>query len=512
MTRKGRKERKKPGTAARPRETRPDARRWDRARLGRMLVRVPAATAIPWLLSKLGDWPIALIVQKAVAAVAVGLLLFHAENRRTRARLGHTEIGPLKTALRAEFVLGCVVPFCIAVAALISPTSWLLLAVIAAAFVIEHALYEPLQELIHDEIEAAQKRQGTTRYEEREPLRLVGSTREIRQIAEGEHGLGFQRLLAFFTNEGWHPHLSRTRSVILIAMLATAATAAGAAIQQATTPPPRRPHGPARHAQSPTRKRPHHSPKGKLGERQAGKLASPPPRKPTWEEVCPTLPDLGAPSWAGPILDSLYLGEQPLEANPPPGTAGGCTGNATVPESLHGAFVYTIGRDASGEILSVAVDSPLGPAIFLAPAAQRVLGLIEAGVEPLGGYPTMDVASGDVEAVISPRGTFALVRAEKHLPGSASVATPYVVLPPTVTTAWIGAMRERGIWLWPSEPAPANGVSTFRLTPGASGEGRATNVHYFTTDRSARRDQYAYSSPEVNIGQAELEAFTKLAR
>ena len=198
------------------------------------------AAAAPTVATKTAVWPIsAELVEKGLGGVALGLFAFHAVNRRTRVRLEHNRISELKWQLRAEFVLGCVMPLAIVLAAaLLEPTWWALLA-LAIVFAVEHALYEPLQERIHDVVEKEDKRQGTSRFGERRFLRIIGINDDVVTIAGRKPGPGFQRLLTVFIQPGWRAGLSRTRSLILIIMLACSATALGAGGQKVLAPPPR---------------------------------------------------------------------------------------------------------------------------------------------------------------------------------------------------------------------------------------------------------------------------------
>jgi hypothetical protein len=247
----------------------------------------------------------------------------------------------------------------------------------------------------------------------------------------------------------------------------------------------------------------------------AGSDPAPPdetqPSRATWSSVCPSLPELGAPNWAKKELNSLYLGQPTLHANPPPGTEGGCTASATVPAWSHGSFVYTVGRIGKNELRSVAVDSHFGPAIFLVPAARRVLSLIEETEGPVGGLPAIIAGNGDVTSITTEEGSYALVRAEEHQPGRPDVASPYVELPPLVTTAWVSAMREQHSWLWPQLPRGNKQIETFSLTLDPSGGEPRASIVYEPETHTAMRNSIPYRLPTSELNEAELKHFAGLA-
>jgi hypothetical protein len=219
-----------------------------------------------------------------------------------------------------------------------------------------------------------------------------------------------------------------------------------------------------------------------------------------------------APGWAQADLGELYYGGLGARATKAPGFGiGGCPGRAHVPSALEGTFVYAFGRNRAREVRSLVVDSlEFGPEIFIAPAARRVLAMIEAGLEPLGGEPRLPVAGGDAVTVTSRRGTFALVRSEEHLPGEPEVAAPYVELPPTVATAWLGAMGEERGWLWPLAPRREGDEEVYGLAKKSGGR-PAYEVAYDPSTGDARRDQYDYSLPETPLGYQELKAWAATA-
>jgi hypothetical protein len=232
-----------------------------------------------------------------------------------------------------------------------------------------------------------------------------------------------------------------------------------------------------------------------------------------WSSRCLHLPGFGAPEWAQPYLNALYLGGMDLHANSPPGTAGGCTARAISPTAEGGSFVYTVGRGAEDEVLSLAtVSRRFGPAIFLAPAAKYALALIEHGRGPVGGLPTITAANGDVSAIMTELGTFALVRPEEHIPGEPNLAAQYVELPPAVSTAWMSAQREVGHWLWPRLTKRTGAGETFLLATQPAGE-RGLSVDYEPATGDARRAAVSvpYEEPSPELNEAELSRFARTA-
>ena len=156
--------------------------------------------------------------------------------------------------------------------------------------------------------------------------------------------------------------------------------------------------------------------------------------------------------------------------------------------------------------MCVAVDSiEFGPAIFLAPAAQRVIALIAQGQMPVGGYPKVNAGNGDMAPILTTEGTVVLIRSSKHPPKKSNFATPYVELPPTVASAWVGAMHEFETWLWPHAPVSNGSVQSFALEGWSDEQEIKLVVDYKSGSRLARRGPYTYDLPEAQLSQVELE-------
>jgi hypothetical protein len=140
-----------------------------------------------------------------------------------------------------------------------------------------------------------------------------------------------------------------------------------------------------------------------------------------------------------------------------------------------------------------------------------VIALIEHTPGPVSGLPTIPVANGDVSAVTTEQGTFALVRAEEHLPGEPNTAAPYIELPPLVSTAWMSAMREFHGWLWPQTPSHTSTTETFTFTADPSGSGLHSTVIYEPANHTASRSSIPYTEPTKELNEEDLKHYARLA-
>ena len=476
----------------------------------RIGVGVAVAMLAPIVSPALGEWPVGQIAQVLLFCVAVALLGFHVVNTGTRIRLGHWRVKRLRRNLGSELISGWGIPILVILAILLLPLTWQKLVGIGVAFSLAWYGYGAIQENIRAVVTEENLRQGLDRFRERQPFRLLGVDEDVDKIAKGEHGFGPKAFFVFWVKPSWHAGLSRARIVITNAMMISSLLAWVAAGHVAVTKePPSRPAPPKRSARQPAAQATAEGAE-KHQDATAGSEGAPPGES---TEPCPSLPAYGAPRWAGDILNALYYGGRSLNANPPPGNIGGCTGRAVVVPTKAGSFVYTIGRNSLDEIRSVAaVSRKFGPAIFLAPAAQQVLDLIRHGQAPLGGYPTAEAAGGDVATVMTEDGTYVFVRDAKHVPGLPNVAEPYVELPPTVASAWMGAMHEADSWLWPLTPHSWEGATSFPLAVDSAAEEGEFTVTFEPRSGTAQRDQYRYESPAHPLSQAEIENAAALAR
>jgi hypothetical protein len=454
-------------------------------------------------------WPIGSIAQRTLAGVGLGLAAFQLHNStRTRRRIEHWEVEDLRPLLRGELLLGCALPFLAALIGLVLPVSWICLAAMFGLYLIAYHLYEQLEVDIRQGVDDAEKEQGTDDFGRRRPLRLIGSKRTVEDIAKERHAPGLWRFLSFIRGQPWRDNLSRTRTLIVYLMFAACVFAFTASAETALHPRPAKTpqihehrggdHGGGEESSNPD---------GIGGGGGSGVPEDETGDHATTTSACHRDPGAGAPRWARAELRALYLGGLQLNATKPPGTkAGGCPGKTFVLATGHGRFVYTIGHNPLGEVWSVACDSKeYKGAIFLAPAARVVLGLIHKGIAPVGGYPEVEeVAGGDMVTVLTPTGTIVLVRPEKHLPGHTLEAAPYVELAPSVAAAWVVAMSETRAWLWPSILRQEDGTVVFGLAPHTGGPPLMT-ISYERSSGTAVLEGRRFSSRQSQLSQIELE-------
>lgn len=478
------------------------------------------AMAVPLIVaifppSLIFDWSAGPLAKWVLATAAAGLLSFHLVNIfRTRVKLGHW-MKSLAWLLCSEILIGCVLPAAALVGALVLPSSTWTFAALTVVFGFCQVLYEPIEQDIREEVEKANKKHGTERFRQRRLLLFFGSRKSIQVMSEKEHAPGLWKGLIALGKDPWQEGLSRTRSLILYTLLFCAAfsTAAGADVAMHDWIANHKDHASTQEGSA-----------GGSGSTSAGTAEVGGGEEgaggdgadlPEEEEHCLVQPGHGAPAWARAYLYALYYGGLELEATEPPGTkVGGCTGKVFVPPALKGSFVFTIGRNAAGEVRSVAVDSVrFGPAIFLAPAAQQVLALIHEGVMPLGGYPREDAGAGDMVPVTTPRGTLILVRAAKVLPGKPTYATPYIELPVTVATLWVEAMRVEGGWLWPREPRTlSDGSRVYSFSRRVGGGTVGPSVSFDPQSGIAVSSAGSLELPQPQLSKDELTEFALLAR
>jgi hypothetical protein len=461
------------------------------------------------LSSAIWTWPAGPAARIVVGCGGLSIAAFHLLNTHTRQDLAHWKHEALVRLLRGELLLGCGMPMTAVVLAALLPLSSPTLAAIAFLFLAAASLYEMLQEDIYAIVEEDDDlAHGTTAFGKCRPLACIGITRSIEEMEQNESSPGLlQKPLGFWVKPSWRPGLSRTRIVIVYAMAILGLIAGGAAggvgFQEYVVHPSAPIETITKSQNREGSSDADHTDEGGGDVSKTRGRGAP----------CPHLPAFGAPTWARKHLNALYYGGMQLNATPPPGEIGGCTGRAIVPAAQHGRFVYTIGRNEFGEILSVAVDSfGFGPALFLSPSAKRVLELIRAGHAPLGGYPTRNVVGGDYAAAKTEAGTFVFVRDAKHLPGQPNVATPYRRLPPAIARAWLAAMTELESWLWPLPPIVDGELERFRFA-GERGATEATvTIAFRPAAGTALWNGVSYGRSEGQLNQAELERVAKLAR
>jgi hypothetical protein len=378
------------------------------------------------------DWNSAPLAQRALGVIAACLAAFQLNNSlRTRRRLQHWKIEGLKRLLGGELLFGAFVPGVIAVIGLRLPVSWESLVAIFLLYGIAYHYYELIEEEIRTRIATTDKIQGTEDFGYRRPVKPWLDV-TVDEIAKKKSAPGVWRALSWVRKPSWQETLSRTRTLIVYVMMVCCIFAAGASAKLGFHLPrlsQKSPGGAQGGGKEGGGTEGDDDENAAGGESEANSDDS---------DACRRDPGAGAPSWAREELRALYFGGVHLNATKPPGTdAGGCPGSVKVLGTGREELVYTVARNPLGEIRSVAcVSRPFKGAIFLAPSAQIVLGLINEGVTPIGGYPKVDVAGGDMVAVLTRTGTMVLVRSEKHLPDEPLQAAPYVELPVPVAAAW----------------------------------------------------------------------------
>jgi hypothetical protein len=239
-----------------------------------------------------------------------------------------------------------------------------------------------------------------------------------------------------------------------------------------------------------------------------------------WDKICPFDPGDGAPAWARDNLHALYLGGMKLNADPPPGTTGGCTGPPIFPLGRNGGVVYVEGRDPDdpdGEIKSIAVVSKrFGSAIFIDTAAKPALRLVKM-YRDIGGMPRINAGDGQVDGVRTPLGGPAILMRPGTVRGDGSGrAQDYLVLRPAAAALWWRATEDHGSWLWALPGQPFNGKRRIHLVANLITReivktilfDPKTGLARLGTGRPLRRWLGPVGAP---IDQQELESYAKTA-
>jgi hypothetical protein len=466
------------------------------------------------------DWSIGPLAQVVLALVATALLGFHVVNIfRTRVKLKHWEIEGMWRLMRSEILAGCVMPVWVIALVLALPPTWWMLLLLTGAFGFSQIIYGPVQREIRQKVDDADKEHGTEHFRKRTLLEKFGVKKSLDEMEEEEQDPGVWKWLISLGKEPWQAGLSRTRSLIIYTLIAGAGLAGGASAdvyiheevrdkgeteetngtEEETDTGGSEDGGDTGGGGGGQEGSDEEAGSGDVGESEGGR--------------CQISFGVGIPGWAKRDLHALYYGGANLNATEAPGTdIGGCPGEVLALATSGGAFVYTIGRSEDGEVLSVAVTSQeRGAAIFLAPAAQRVIEMIDEGIVPLGGYPRVDIKGdgreGDMVSITTAQGTVVLVRARKVLLGSPEYGSPYLELPVAVAAAWTAMMRAEGGWLWPLEPLRTEGSIVYRFSGSADGHGPRTSISYDLETATATAGDFEYGSPQIQLSQLELEEF-----
>lgn len=478
------------------------------------------------------DWSIGPVAQVVLAIAAGGLLGFHLVNIfRTRVDLGHWELDDIWSLLRSEILAGCVSPIVIIVLVLTLPPTWWMLLLLGSSFGFSQLIYEPVQREIRLKVADAHKKHGTEHFRARKFLEDFGVKKSLDEMAEDEQGPGIWKYLIALGEDPWQEGMSRTRSLIVYVLIACAGFAGAASadvyVHEAVHGKGNQPGhsktdekeatgGSGDDAGSDSSDSSDSGDSGDGQDGSGGEGSSSGETVPTAGR-CQFNIGIGVPGWAKRDLYALYYGGEGLDATAPPGTdIGGCPSEVFVLPTPEGPFVYAVGRGEDGEIITAAVTSRHGrPAIFLAPAAQRVIELIGEGVVPLGGYPRVDVMGdgreGDMVPITTPEGTIVLVRSRKVLMDMPEYASPYLELPVAVAAAWTAAMCGEGEWLWPLEPRQSEGVTVYRFSRNANGQGPQVSIVYDPEEAMATVGDLEYRSPQAQLNQLELEDFAASA-
>lgn len=212
---------------------------------------------------------------------------------------------------------------------------------------------------------------------------------------------------------------------------------------------------------------------------------------PTPLSECAVPPGTGAPGWAKQDILHLYLGGRPLASEAPGTLIAGCPDRYQTVHTRDGEFLYTIGWDPSHtRRLSIAVDSRrFGPSLFLAPAVQPVLELIDHR-NAVGGVRAFSVGAGQFYPVQSDRGTYILIR--RATAGMPAV-TRFTLIPPPVAQSWAAAVLRSGKFLWPMPGR--HGLGSYDFLTGSA----PPMVAYTFTYRPP-------GVPEPELSQSELTA------
>jgi hypothetical protein len=276
--------------------------------LGRAVGLVGAAIGIvSGVASALTDVPVGPIAEAALGTLAAGLLGFHLVNYELRVFLGHWTIEELMRPLYAEMALGCAVPAGILFAIFSLRPTWELLAGISLVLLATYGVYEPVQETIQRAVKRNHLPQGTSYFGSLKPLKFIGIDKDISTIAKDKHGPNLQSLLAFFVGKPWLGGLSRTRTVILCALLigvgAAAAAAADVRVQEAVRPG----SGPSVDIEAQPLAG---EPSSSVTIPSTGSSGAAEEKGGNVEGECSELPGDGAPGWAEDTLNALYLGRR----------------------------------------------------------------------------------------------------------------------------------------------------------------------------------------------------------
>jgi hypothetical protein len=177
----------------------------------------------------------------------------------------------------------------------------------------------------------------------------------------------------------------------------------------------------------------------------------------------------------------------------------GCPGIVHVQHDPTVAWVLGV-HAATGTVVSLGVAGTTRPALLLGDAARIGRELLRQG-ELLGASQRVKAGSGDLYVLYTRQGAGVLLR---HELGHGGQEMPYMFLPPTVTVAWLAAMREQRRWLWITAVTGNAGQRAYVFRP--VGGGAAVDVQYTVATGLAMRARYVYRVPTAPLNIEELES------
>ena len=414
------------------------------------------------------------LVCDVVLAITVAVGSFQAVNSACRVPMGHWKQPRLRRYLRGEVMVGVAGMFALAAIAQWGGSDPIVFTALAICLALNGLGYTLIEEAIFRIVDADDTLQHGTDFVKR-------ITRRWKRRAERGKG-PIWSFIAHWLDWSLVRHVSRTRKYIataLASMVILTATCSAALTANPRTYEDAKPDASPPSTATPGKGGTHGAVQGPQSPPVAP--APPPPTAPRhdkqrlkfWDLVCKSRPgshpdDTELDPRERRLLEALYLGGAGLdrdEVDDPPGASGGCTGPAVVSPPGRTRFVYVVGTDKAGKILSVAVVSrQFGAAIFIAPAAAPVLELI-ATYGDIGGMRRIDAGSGQIYGVPTPYGTALLVRGRVVQPGPSQLAVPYVALVPGAVSAWFKTMDDLGRWLWPVAAGRERGTTRIDLVP-----------------------------------------------
>jgi hypothetical protein len=232
----------------------------------------------------------------------------------------------------------------------------------------------------------------------------------------------------------------------------------------------------------------------RVAERKRPELVPPTPS--VVAQCVQTRPAVGVPRAQAEELEALWFST---------GSVG--TRIAGCPTSIHVRRSPTVlwieGIDpATHEIRSLGIAGQSHAALLLGDAAKIGIEMLNRG-ELLGASQRLAAGQGDLYVLYTRRGAAVLLR---RTVGTNEVEQPYVLLPPSAASAWLGAVKESAGWLWPSIERHRAGILTYRLAPVDSSS-RVVTVLYNSATGEAIRGAFIYpAAPPHELNVEELEA------